>query len=167
MGRNNKGVYRVDGVEKENRRNGMNVSEALTAWLEVQDEFGFRPYDEVEVRNEVSGREKDSSHHFKCPGKQACIGYLVRRRNEGCDGGSETCYELAKSINSTFFEDKLILTSVGLIAESVVSVDNVNRRLESLNLSTDELRPYTKVLASREHAFRNVRWLGLDRFSEA
>lgn len=164
LGRNNHGVHTVDGIEKGHEQ-PMSVEHALTGWLEVQEEFGFRPEDENDVRNEIDTKGRSAPRQFKCHGHGACIGYLIGRRADGCEGGAQECAELAKSINGSYYEDKLILTSAGRIAEYVLKVDAAHGKLEKCEISRDELTEYTKILASRKYPFRNVRWLQLDRFS--
>lgn len=161
LGKHNKGVYTARGVENPSNT-GLSVTDALRMWLQVDGDFGFRPADEKDVRAEIEGVSAAVSARFQCPGRSSCITYMLGKRNSACGGTSDECVQLAKCTNGTYFQDKLILTTVGRIAHCVLTVieqsqDESRAFLQREDLSSEELKKYNKVLISRKLAFRNIR----------
>lgn len=168
LGKYNKGVHTAQGDESESNT-GLRVMDALRMWLQVEKDYGFRPADEKDVRAEIDGKSAATSARFHCPGRSSCIGYILGRRSSACRGTSDECIQLAKSVNGSYFQDKLILTTTARVAEHVLTVieeseDGTRAFLQQENLSKAQLQEYTKVLISRKLPFRNIRWLNLDRF---
>lgn len=91
-------------------------------WPQIEGDYGFRPDDEMDVRAEISSMSAVVSSRFHCPGRSSCIAYILRKRNRPCGGTSGECVQLAKSSNGSYFQDKVILSTVGRIAHSVSTV---------------------------------------------
>ena len=175
LGKRNKGVHSAEGFEKVSSA-GLSVKDALKLWLHVDSEYGFRPSDEKDVRAEIDGKSLNVSATFLCPGRSSCIAYMLGKRNSPCGGTSHECVQLAKSTNGSYLlkqgllkQGKLILSTVGRIAHCVLNVIEQSDEkgdvfLQRQDLSREELQEFNKVLIPGKLPFRNVRWLGLDRF---
>lgn len=178
LGYGNKGVYTAPNNFHRAKNPLLTVNQALCMWLAEEEKYGFRPSDEIDVRAEIDGRLAEEKARFRCPGKCACIAFMLGRRNKPCGGNSEECKTLASSTNGTVHDNKLILSTAGRIADSVLQITSSSklqdassssrsmscRKLVRLDLSREQLQEYTKVLSRRNLRFCNIRLFGLEGY---